>query len=277
MNVGVGVGGQELTVTDEGIVEFDLGDIARAGEGERGAFGIDEGDEEIVDADEASGDFAGGGGDGDGGGGDAGSANAASATAAGARHEPGLLELLGVGDAGGDAVEVGVATGAGFGEVGGASGGVAGDDGGRGHAGGVIAANFEVVDEGGNVSDLRRGEVELGHAFAALANNGSDEFTVLVIEDEGGADEVGSAGAAAGIDAVAEGAVNAVDGLTAFEGGGVGGWSLGKGGGATEGRGRWRGDGGLGVDGEERGNARGRSKESKHGGINAITDMLVTG
>ena len=46
------------------------------------------------------------------------------------------------------------------------------------------------------------GEVELGHAFAAFANNGSDEFAVLIIEDEGGADEVGSAGAAAGIDAV---------------------------------------------------------------------------
>lgn len=274
MNIGVGVGRQELTVTDEGIVEFDLGDIARAGEGERGAFGIDEGDEEIVDADEASGDFAGGGGDGDGGGGDAGSA--ASATAAGARHEPGLLKLFGIGDAGGDAVEVGVATGAGFGEVGGTGGGVAGDDGGRGHAGGVIAANFEVVDEGGNVRDLRRGEVELGHAFAAFANNGSDEFAVLIIEDEGGADEVGSAGAAAGIDAVAKGAVNAVDGLTAFEGSGVRGWSLGEGGGAAEGRGLWRGDGGLGVDGEERGNARGRSKESKHDEIDAIPDMLVT-
>lgn len=71
--------------------------------------------------------------------------------------------------------------------------------------------------------------------------------------------------------------MNAIDGLTAFEGSGVGGWSLGEGGGAAEGRGLWRGDGGLGVDGEERGNARGRSKESKHDEIDAIPDMLVTG
>ncbi len=263
-------------MTDEGIVEFDLGDVAVTGEGERGAFGIDERDEEIVDADEASVDLAGGGGDGDRGGRDAGGAGAAAA-AAGAGHEPGLLELFRVGDAGGDAVEISVAAGAGLGEIGGAGGGVAGDDGGRGHAGNVIAADFEIVDERGDVGNLGGREVELGHAFAAFSNDGADEFAVLVIENEGGADEVGSAGAASGIDAVAEGAMDAIDGLAAFEGGGVGGWTFREGGGTAEGRGLGWGYRGLGVDRKERGKVGGRTEDSKHDALDAITDMLVTG
>ena len=132
VDVGVGVGGRELAVTDERIVEFDLGDVARADERERGAFAVDERDEEIVDADEPSVHLAGVGRDGDGRRGDVGSASAATG------HESGLLQLVGVGDASSGAVEIGVAIRAGFGERGGADGWVAGNDGGRGHAGEVV-------------------------------------------------------------------------------------------------------------------------------------------
>ena len=49
------------------------------------------------------------------------------------------------------------------------------------------------MDEGGDVGKLGRGEIELGHAGAAFGGDLSDELAVLIVENEFGADQAGSA------------------------------------------------------------------------------------
>ena len=105
--------------------------------------------------------------------------------------------------------------------------GVADDDVGGTVAGGVVAADAEAVDEGRDVGELGGGEVELRHADAAFGGDLSDELAVLIFENDFGPDEAGSAfAAAAGILAVAEGALGAVDRFAALDNRGVGGRAL---------------------------------------------------
>lgn len=86
-----------------------------------------------------------------------------------------------------------MAAAAGLREVGFARYRVVGDDGGRSHAGHVIAAHFEAVDESGNARDLSFREIEPGHAGATFLDDGTDEFAVFVIEHYSGADQIRAA------------------------------------------------------------------------------------
>jgi hypothetical protein len=80
------------------------------------------------------------------------------------------------------------------------------------------------VDEGRDIGNLRLGEIERGHAAigAPVLYDGSDQFAVLIVEHELGAQQVRPTLAAARVGAVAEGAIHAVERLAAIHHGGVG-------------------------------------------------------
>lgn len=211
-----------------GIVNFDFGDVAIAGKRALGAIGRAQCYKEIVNADETSFGLRTGGGRhgyGDG-------RNSRLTSAPRPGNEPGLLELFRVRNAGGDGFEIagnGMASGAGFLEICFAGFCVANDDAGRSHAGSVVAADLEVVDESGDVCDLDWREIKLRHAFAAIADDGADEFAVSIVENKFGAEEIGPTLASTGVGAVAEIAVDTVERLAALERGGIGWRTLGEG------------------------------------------------
>jgi hypothetical protein len=91
------------------------------------------------------------------------------------------------------------------------------------------------MDESGDVGDLWFGEIERRHAAigAAVLYDGSDELAILIVKDELSAQEIGAAFAAAGIGAVAEGAIHSIEGFAAIHHRGVGGWALRIGGGRS--------------------------------------------
>ena len=149
---------------------------------------------------------------------------AAEASAA-AGHQPGLLKHSRIGELRAEALEVagdGMAAGAFRFEVGLAGVRIADHDIGGPVARGVVAAHAEAVNERGDVGELRRGQVELGHARAALRRDLSNELTVLILEDDFRANQAGSAfAAAASVLPVAKGALRAVKRLAALDRGRV--------------------------------------------------------
>lgn len=228
MHVGVAVFFEQLQMGGEWIMHFHFGAVffgEREGVFEAGL--VSDGDAEIVELVQDAGiGFAGGERD------DGGFAGAVEAFgiggAARAGVEEGFLQKVGR-EAGADVGEIaggGVAAGAAaFAvEIGFAGFGVAGDevqDLIAATVGGELVAGFE---KGRDVGDLGgRGGGEGGHAFvgAAVEDDGADVVAVVVVEDEGGADEIGAALAAFGVGAVAEAAGGDEFLFAAFDGGGV--------------------------------------------------------
>src|SRR5262245_39804154 len=75
------------------------------------------------------------------------------------------------------------------------------------------------MQKGCDVSNLIAAHAELRHAAirSPVLHNGADQFTVLIVEDHGGAKEAWSAIATTRIRAVTEGAVGAVDAAPALD------------------------------------------------------------
>src|SRR5580658_7301087 len=105
-----------------------------------------------------------------------------------------------------------MATGAGGLEVGLAGCGVADHDAGRTVARDVIAGDAEAVNEGGDIGNLGRAQVEFWHAAVrtAVLHYGCDGFTILIAQHDFRTNQVGTALAATGIRAMAETALDAV-------------------------------------------------------------------
>src|SRR5262249_30249622 len=102
---------------------------------------------------------------------------------------------------------------------------VADDDARRLHARRVVAGGGEAVDEGDDVLNLRVCEAEPGPPAvgAAVLHHRRDQLAVLVVEDDGRAQQARSAVAAARVRAVAERAVDAVERSAALDGRGIAG------------------------------------------------------
>ena len=90
---------------------------------------------------------------------------------------------------------------------------VADDDARRPVSGFVVAGGAEAVDEGGDVFYLIIVERELGHARAAAPHDGRNALAVLVLEHNRGAEQARPAVAAAGVGAVAELTIHAIQRL----------------------------------------------------------------
>src|SRR5207244_2565754 len=75
------------------------------------------------------------------------------------------------------------------------------------------------VQVSGDVRDLRHGEVELRHAFreAAVLDYGSNQLARPIVQQELRADEIRAVVAAAGVFAMAQSAIDVIDGFTAGE------------------------------------------------------------
>jgi len=106
VDIGIGVLGQQIFVGLQGVVQVDLGDVAVAAEGTLRVVGFGDGDDEIVDADETAFYFCSirfRDGDRDG---FASAATASAASASAASREVSVLEELGIGEFGADALQV---------------------------------------------------------------------------------------------------------------------------------------------------------------------------
>jgi hypothetical protein len=102
-------------------------------------------------------------------------------------------------------------------------GGVADDDARRLEAGLVVAGGAERVQERRDVGNLRVGERELRHAGAPGTDDRRDQLSVVVGEDHLRAQQARPAVAAAGVGAMAELAVDAVERLAALDRRGIAG------------------------------------------------------
>ena len=201
-----------------GVVNLNPGDIAIAANGALRSVSIQQRDDEVIDTKEPAFDLLPVGRRDRNGHRLQGRRTAATSTAA--RHQEVVLKLLGIRETRADALEVtgyGMAGGAGGFEVRFALRCVAHQNAGRDVARGVIARDPETVNIRGHVSNLRRSQVDLGHFAAAVLNDRRDEFAVLIVENQIRTKQIRSAFAAAGVGAVTEVAVDAVEPLTAFD------------------------------------------------------------
>src|ERR1051326_407601 len=92
----------------------------------------------------------------------------------------------------------------------------------------VVAGGFERVNEGRDVRDLARRQLELRHAAIgpSVLDDRSDQLPVLIVEDDSGSQQARAAVAAARVGAVAERAVDAVERASALDRRGVGGRAI---------------------------------------------------
>ncbi len=221
---------QQLAMALHGIVDLNLRYVAIAAEGAQRAVGEPNRDKEVVDADEPSlhvfsrrqghdgSDCAGRGSIG----------GAATASTTAPTGYPGVLQHLGIGNLGGDSLQIagdGVATTAPGGEVRLAFARIANQDAGRWQADGGRHAlpsdgPFNTAHVGGHRLGIVGAHGDGRHAciLTAALDDGNDQFAILVAQRDLGAEQVGSAHiAAAEIGAMTAGTTDAVQRLAASD------------------------------------------------------------